>query len=51
MTMYDDRSDVIVKEMMAFRATVDPMLMRESNIVTTSDTKTAFNGMFHPGVT
>ena len=36
---------------MAFRATVEPMLMRERRIVTTRETRTALRGMFQPGVT
>jgi len=36
---------------MALRASVEPMLIRERRIVTTRETRTAFRGMFHPGVT
>ena len=49
--MYEERSDEMVKEMMAFSAAVEPMLMRESNVVTTKETMTAFKGIFQPGVT
>ena len=36
---------------MAFRAAVEPMLMRERQIVTRRETMTALRGMFQPGVT
>ena len=36
---------------MAFKATVDPILIRESSMVTSKDTITAFSGIFQPGVT
>ena len=41
----------MVSEMMASSATVDPMLMSDSSIVTTRDTRTALRGIFQPGVT
>ena len=41
----------MVSEMMAESATVDPMLMSDSSIVTTRDTRTALRGIFQPGVT
>lgn len=50
-TMYADMSDVIVREMMALRATCDPMLISERRMVTPRETITEFKGMFHPGVT
>ena len=49
--IYADNRDVIVREMTAFRATSDPMLIIDSRIVTTRDTITEFKGMFQPGVT
>lgn len=49
--MYADMSDVIVREMMALRATCDPMLINERRMVTPRETITEFRGMFHPGVT
>ena len=49
--IYEETSDEMVRVIMALSAAVEPMLMSESNIVTTSDTMTAFKGMFHPGVT
>lgn len=49
--MYADSNEVIVSEMTAFRATLEPMLMRESRMVTPNETITEFSGMFHPGVT
>lgn len=44
-------SDVIVNEITAFRARLDPMLMRLKSAVTTSETRTEFRGIFQPGVT
>lgn len=41
----------MVSEMMAFNATEEPMLMSESSTVTARETRTAFRGMFQPGVT
>ena len=49
--MYEDTKEPMVSEMMASNATVDPMLMSDSNTVTTRDTRTAFRGIFQPGVT
>lgn len=49
--MYADINDVIVREMMAVRATWEPMLISESSMVTASETMTEFKGMFHRGVT
>lgn len=41
----------MVRETTALRAWVEPMLMSERQMVTTRETRTAFKGMFHPGVT
>lgn len=41
----------MVRETMAFRATVEPILMRERTTVTPRETRTALRGMFQPGVT
>jgi hypothetical protein len=49
--MYADINDVIVREMMAVRATWEPMLISESSMLTARETMTEFKGMFHPGVT
>lgn len=49
--MYEETREPMVSEMMALKATVDPMLMSESRIVTMRDTRTALRGMFQPGVT
>jgi hypothetical protein len=39
------------KELIAFNAVVEPMLIQESNAVTQKETTTARTGIFHPGVT
>ena len=49
--MYEDTREPMVSEIMASNATVDPMLMSDSNTVTMRDTRTALRGMFQPGVT
>nr|POE89968.1 hypothetical protein CFP56_20437 [Quercus suber] len=48
--IYDANRETVVRARTALRAAVDPMLMRESSAVTSRDTRTAFNGMFKPGV-
>ena len=48
---YEETREPMVSEIMASNATVDPMLMSDSNTVTTRDTRTALRGMFQPGVT
>lgn len=47
-SMYDDMSAEMVTELMAFRATVEPRLMRDTRITMTKETKIAFKGMFAP---
>lgn len=49
--IYEDRSEATPREAMALKATVEPMLIMESKIVTKSEIITAFKGMFHPGFT
>ena len=49
--MYEDTREPMVSEIMASNATVDPILMSDSNTVTMRDTRTALRGMFQPGVT
>ena len=49
--IYEETREPMVSEMMASSATVDPMLMSDSRIVTTRDTRTALRGIFQPGVT
>lgn len=44
--IYEDMSAEMVTELMAFSATVDPRLMRETRITMARETKIAFNGMF-----
>jgi len=41
----------MVRELIALRATVEPMLMRDRRMVMIRETKTALRGMFHPGLT
>jgi hypothetical protein len=41
----------MVRELIALRATVEPMLMRERRMVMRSEMKTALRGMFQPGLT
>lgn len=38
-------------EMIAFKASEEPRLIRASKLTITKDTVTALRGMFHPGVT
>lgn len=49
--IYAERSEVIVNEMTAFRATWEPMLIIDSRMVTARETITELRGMFQPGVT
>ena len=49
--MYDVNRLTVVRERMALRATVEPMLIIERAMVTRSETMTALRGMFQPGVT
>lgn len=39
------------REVMAFRATEEPMLIRERSALMVRETQTAGRGMFHPGET
>jgi hypothetical protein len=41
----------MVRELIALRATVEPMLMRERRTVMTSEIMTALSGMFQPDLT
>ena len=41
----------MVSELIALRATVEPMLMRERRMVMTREMKTALRGIFQPGLT
>ena len=41
----------MVREMIAFRATAEPMLMREMATPEANETQTAFKGTFQPGLT
>ena len=49
--MYEDIRAEMVRKLMAFRATVDPMFIRERAMVIARETKTALSGMFQPGAT
>lgn len=49
--MYDVRLAPMLIEKIAFRAADEPILMRESSVVTTSEMRTAFSGMSQPGRT
>ena len=44
--IYDDIKDEIVMELIALRATVEPILISETNATITSDTIIALSGMF-----
>lgn len=41
----------MVREIMAFKATEEPMLMREIATPKANETQTAFKGTFQPGLT
>ena len=49
--MYELSTATLPRELMALRATVEPRLMHARREVTSQDTRTARNGMFHPGAT
>ena len=49
--MYEVSRLLVVRDKMPFRAVVEPIFMRERRIVTIRETRTAFKGMFQPGVT
>lgn len=49
--MYEDIIAPMVRVTMARSAVVEPMLMSDNKIVTTSETITAFKGMFQLGFT
>lgn len=40
-----------LRESMAFKATLEPMLIRDSKLVVTREMRTALTGMFHRGCT
>ena len=44
-------TEIAPSEVMAFRATEEPMLIKESKAETVSETATAGRGMFQPGET
>lgn len=48
---YDTSVAMAPKEVMALRATEEPMLMQERSALTASEIMTAGNGIFHPGET
>ena len=48
---YENRIESTPSELMAFSATYDPILMRDSSVLMTKDTETARNGIFHPSET
>ena len=50
-TMYDVVIETLPQELIAFRAVVEPRLMQAIREATTSETPTAWIGMFQPGVT
>jgi hypothetical protein len=41
----------MVSELIALKATVDPILIKDKRAVITRETMTALRGMFQPGVT
>lgn len=47
--MYEERSAATPRDMIAFKAVLDPILINDRRIVTHRETTTAFNGMSHPG--
>ena len=49
--MYDDNMAATLRETRAFNATVEPILMSESNVLIMRDTRTELRGMFQPGLT
>lgn len=49
--MYEDIIAPIVRVTIARSAVEEPILMSDKSTVTTNDTITAFNGIFHPGFT
>jgi hypothetical protein len=48
---YEERIETPPRELMAFNAVEEPRLMQASKELTTTETKTARTGTFHPGVT
>jgi hypothetical protein len=48
---YEERIETPPRELMAFKAVESPRLMQASKELTTTETKTARTGTFHPGVT
>lgn len=48
---YEKRKETPPRELIAFRATVDPRLIRDSNAVMKTVRQTARSGIFHPGST
>ena len=47
--MYEEISAPTPRDIMAFKAVLEPMLISDRRIVTHRETTTAFNGMSHPG--
>lgn len=48
---YDTSTDIAPRDVMAFSATEDPMLMHERRQLMTRESRTAGKGMFQPGDT
>jgi hypothetical protein len=48
---YEEVKAATAKESIALNATVEPMLISESNTVKARDMSTALKGMFQPGLT
>jgi hypothetical protein len=49
--MYEDIRAEIMMDSMALRATVEPMLIRDMRMDMARETRTAFRGIFIPGLT
>jgi hypothetical protein len=49
--MYEDMRAEIVMDSMALSATLEPMLIRDMRMDMARETRTAFRGMFIPGLT
>lgn len=49
--MYVDSSALVAIELMALKATVEPMLIRERSVVKRNVSKTELSGIFQPGLT
>ena len=49
--IYVDSSALVAIELMALKATVEPMLIRERSVVVRKVSKTELRGIFQPGFT